>query len=106
MNRVYGRRLDAWENRLVLSATNRVVRPFEWGAEWTTGWPCAAQIPLDGHDPGAYLPLLNQAAVAQSDDFFGYQTPRDFKLKGNLLRFTSAVTTPYPENNVVHAQWF
>src|SRR5204862_6865147 len=38
--------------------------------------------------------------------FFGYQTPTDFSLTGAMLRFTSAVATPYPENNTVHAQWF
>ena len=29
-----------------------------------------------------------------------------FRSDGNLLRFTSAVETPYPENNRVHGQWF
>ena len=49
---------------------------------------------------------LNRAALESSDEFFSYRTPSDFSLDGNLLRFTSAVETPYPENNRVHAQWF
>ena len=106
MNRLYRRRLDAWEHRLVTKTTNRVVRPFEWGIEWTANWPCAAQNPHDGQDPGTYLTGLNQAAVSNSDEFFAYRTPSDFQLEGNRLRFTSPVTSPYPENNVVHAQWF
>lgn len=106
MNRFYKRRLDAWEARLVASAANRVVRPFEWGLEWAANWPCVAQVSRDGHDPAAYLSLLNQAATGNSDEFFGYRSPSDFKLTRNLLRFTSAVHTPYPANNVVHAQWF
>ena len=68
MNRLYRRRLDAWEHRLVTKTTNRVVRPFEWGIEWTANWPCAAQNPHDGQDPGTYLTGLNQAAVSNSDD--------------------------------------
>ncbi len=106
LNRHYRRRLDAWETQLVTAATNRVVRPFEWGEEWAANWPCAAQVARDGHETGDYLRLLNQAAVARSDDFYGYRTPTDFRLKRNLLQFTSPVRTPYPENNVVHAQWF
>ena len=106
LNRLYRRRLDDWETRLVTSATNRVVRPFEWGMEWTKNWPCTARLPRDGLDPESYLVLLNQAAVSDSDEFFGYQTPSDFKLAGNCLQFRSAVTTPYPENNRVCAQWF
>jgi len=105
MNHLYRRRLDKWETRLVTSATNRVVRPFEWGVEWTRAWPCAARISRDGHDSANYLVLLNQAAVSNSDEFFGYQTPSDFTLAGNYVRFHSAVTTPYAENNRVCAQW-
>ena len=87
-------------------ATDRVVRPFEWGLEWTREWPCARRMPRNGHDPEAYLGLLNRAALESSDDFFSYRPPTDFELDGNLLRFTSAVPTPYPENNRVHGQWF
>ena len=54
----------------------------------------------------AYLRLLNEAAVGDSDSFFAYRTPSDFQLKQHTLRFTSPVRTAYPENNVVHAQWF
>ena len=96
----------AWEDRLCSRATNRVVRPFEWGLEWTREWPCARDFPRNGHDPESYLRALNQAALASSDDFFGYRPPSDFKLDGKLLRFTSAVHTSYPENNCVHGQWF
>jgi len=98
--------MDQWETHLASAATDRVVRPFEWGLEWTAGWPGAAGFPLDGHPPADYLSLLGAAAVQQSDEFYGYQTPTDFRLSGNLLQFTSPAPTPYPENNQVHAQWF
>jgi dienelactone hydrolase len=106
MRQLYARWIYAWEARLCLRATDRVVLPFEWGLEWTGEWPCARGLPRNGHDPGTYLGLLNRAALESSDDFFRYRPPSDFKLEGNLLRFTSAVPTPYPENNRVHGQWF
>jgi dienelactone hydrolase len=96
----------AWENGLCSRATNRVVRPFEWGLEWTSHWPCTRRFPRNGHDPLEYFRLLNRAGLAASDEFFGYHPPGDFSLDGTRLRFTSAVPTPYPENNVVHGQWF
>jgi dienelactone hydrolase len=106
MKRWYGRWMHRRENELCFRANNRVVRDFEWGLEWVGGWPCARQFPRNGHDPEAYLRLLNDAGVAASDEFFAYEKPRDFHLEGNRLRFTSAVHTPYPENNAVHGQWF
>ena len=106
MRRLYARWMYDWDERLNARATNRVVRPFEWGLEWTRNWPSAARFPQNGHDPHGYLKLLNQTGLAASDEFFGYRTPTDFSLQGNLLRFTSPVKTPYPENNTVHGQWF
>lgn len=106
MRRLYARWIYAWEARLCSRATDRIVRPFEWGLEWTREWPCARDLPRNGHDPEGYLRVLNRAALESSDDFFSYRPPTDFALDGNLLRFTSAVSTPYPENNSVHGQWF
>jgi hypothetical protein len=106
MENLYARWMLAWESRLCSGATNRVVRPFEWGLEWTRRWPCTERFPRNGHDPASYLRLLNGVALESSHEFFGYETPSDFHLDGNLLRFTSAVETPYPENNRVHGQWF
>jgi hypothetical protein len=106
MPSLYARWMFDWEERLCSAATNRVVRPFEWGLEWTRNWPVARRAPCNGHDPHAYLKLLNDLAVAESDTFYGYTPPSDFKLEDRLLRFTSAVETPYEENNLVRAQWF
>lgn len=106
MQNLYARWMLDWENRLCSRATNRVVRPFEWGLDWTRQWPVAQRFPQNGHDPESYLRLLNRAALESSAEFFAYDTPSDFSLDGNLLRFTSAVETPYPENNRVHGQWF
>lgn len=106
MTKAYGRWIHAREERLCWRATDRVVRPFEWGLEWVRGWPVAELHERNGHSAEAWLRVLNLAAIESSDAFFAYRTPSDFTLAGNLVRFTSAVTTPYPENNTVHAQWF
>ncbi|MEO8096879.1 MAG: abhydrolase domain-containing 18 [Acidobacteriota bacterium] len=103
MNSYYARWMYDWENRLCSAATNRVVRPFDWGLEWTRGWPVTQQ---HNEDPHSFLRDLNLTALAESDKFFAYKTPTDFKLEERLLTFTSPVETPYPENNRVHGVWF
>jgi hypothetical protein len=106
MGKLYEKCMLNWENRLCSRATNRVIRPFEWGLEWTCSWPCAARYPHNGHDPHTYLKLLNRAALEASDEFFAYSPPSDFKLSDRLLEFTSAVRTPYAVNDQVRGQWF
>jgi len=96
----------AQEERLCFRSTNRVVRDFEWGFEWIRDWPCVRDAPKNGDAPADYMAKLNQLAMRDSDEFFGYQRPKDFALTDNVLRFRSPVETPYPENNIVHAQWF
>ncbi len=103
---LYARWMNQWEERLCFAATNRVVRPFDWGLEWAEHWPAAARAPQNGDSPGEWLAKLSRLAIERSDEFFAHRTPRDFHLAGNLLRFTSSVKTPFAENNVVHGQWF
>ncbi len=106
MRRLYARWMYDWDARLNARATNRVVRPFDWGLEWSRNWPPATRFPQNGHDPLGYFKLLNQTGLAASDEFFAYRTPSDFSMEGTRLQFTSPVKTPYPENNAVHGQWF
>lgn len=102
----YARRMNAWENALAFRATNRVVRPFEWGLEWAAQWPATARYTRNGDDSETYIAALNRLAIAQSDEFFGYAKPSDFRVEEGILRFTSAVDTPHPANNTVHARVF
>ena len=102
----YREYMERKEERLASRTNDRVVREFEWGLDWTNGWPCANQCsPADGN-PGVRLAFLNKAAVRDSDGFFAYQVPSDFHCANGRLQFTSAVKTPHSENNRVHAQWF
>src|SRR5215475_10727259 len=133
MRSVYARWMYNWETRLTSVDNNRVVRPLEWGIEWTRGWPCrngflATQTPEQCEH---YLREYNLRAVGNSDEFFSYDTPRDFRLEtrevqvfstrdvpepelekkvrgthAQFLRFTSPARTPYPENNLANARWF
>ena len=122
-----------WENRLTSVDNNRVVRPLEWGVEWAHEWPCrngipAGQMPADAEK---FFADYNQRIIADSDEFFSYRVPTDFRLErreievfstrevpdpklegkvrgtySQFLRFTSPVHTPYPDNNLVNARWF
>lgn len=104
MRTLYARWMYDWEDRLCSVSTNRVVRPFDWGMDWAQQLPFAPEY--RGEDPHSYLNALNDAGLADSDAFFGYDKPRDFSLEGNLLRFTSPVKSPFPENDKVHGLWF
>ena len=96
--------MDKWENDLCFRTNDRVVRPFEVGLEWCTGWLPGFEFG-DG-DPIQELIRLNKCAVPRSQEFFAYLPPNDFMLADDWLAFTSPVASPYPENNQVRAKWF
>jgi hypothetical protein len=96
---LYARWIDAWEYKLATRDTNRVVREFEWGLEWVSAEAANG-------DARARLRAFAEQALAHSDDFYACPPRRDFCLIDNHLTFTSAVSTPHPENNCVHADYF
>ncbi len=108
MCRLYRQWMYDWETRLTERDTNRVVRPFEWGLERIEGWPMVdgGWQGLAGAEAESFVHDLNRRIVSESSRFFAYDTPRDFRLEANCLRFTSPVGTPYGENNLVMARWF
>ena len=94
--------MDRWENELCFRATDRVVRPYDLGGEWTARWlPGVGAI-------GSTEELfeLNEQIITRSEEFFSYEPPTDFRLSGEWLTFTSPVATPHRENNTVRALWF
>jgi hypothetical protein len=125
---LYQKWMHSWETRLTTRDTNRIVRPLEWGLDWAKRWPLVnGDSPEHEEQYESYLHELNDRIVAQSDEFFAYTTPTDFRLEtrkielfptgsnardkapkgsGSFLRFTSPVRTPYPENDLVNARWF
>src|ERR1700719_4492668 len=133
MPSLYARWMHDWETRLTSVDNNRVVRPLEWGIEWTRDWPCRnGSLPHQTDEQcERYIREYNLRAVAASDEFFAHKTPSDFRLEtrevqvfstreipeprlekrvdgtyAEFLRFTSPVRTPYPENNLANARWF
>jgi hypothetical protein len=97
---VLARVFHSWERRLAALTTDRVLRPFEWGADW---------LDFDGAtgaEAAARLELWADRAVAESDDFYAIEPDDSYELRGDRLTFPSAVVTPHVENNTVHARYF
>ena len=89
-----------WERRLAAAATDRVVRPFEWGMEWLHG---AADA--EGSD-GDRLERWAATMLAESDRFYALEPCNEYELNAGMLTFPSAVQTPHVENNTVYARFF
>ena len=83
MRSLYARWMYNWETRLTKVDNNRVVRPLEWGIEFTREWPCpnGFMSPVTASECEHYLREYNQRAVANSDEFFSYKKPIDFRLE-------------------------
>jgi len=78
--------------------TNRKSLPFEWGTEHLG-------ISADG-DSSAILRDYVSCALLDSAEFYSYTPTEDYHLTGEILRFPSAVNTPYAENNMVWGRFF
>jgi dienelactone hydrolase len=133
----YAQWMYDWETRLTSVDNNRIVRPLDWGLDWTHRWP-GRNGGLSGEACGQtsrdlldYFSRFNERIIRDSDDFYSYRKPTDFRLErrdvkvfstrevpdpsleekvrgthAEFLRFTSPVVTPFPENNLVNARWF
>jgi dienelactone hydrolase len=129
----YAQWMYDWETKLTSVDNNRVVRPLDWGLDWTHGWPGRNGGPSAQTAPAllAYFSQFNDRIIKDSDNFYSYEKPADFRLErrdvqvfstretpdprlekkvrgthADFLRFTSPVKTPFPENNLVNARWF
>jgi len=88
-----------YEHRRWTTDDNRRVYPFEWGLQHVGG---SANEP----EPRAWLDRYVADTIANSDQWYATRPARDYRLEGDLLKFTSEVVTPHPENNTVMARWF
>ena len=88
MSKLLEKWMFAWETHLTTRDTNRIVRPLEWGIDWTRSWP-----QVNGNFPASdltnsqaeeYFSELNRQIVQDSDRFFSYETPTDFRLEERL----------------------
>ena len=98
--------MTAWETELTTRDTNRVVRPFEWGAEWLNaiGHP-SIPAELNGDGPSRLSEFAAQA-LRESGRFYDYLPVRDYRLQDSRLNFTSPVRSGDAKNDTVHALWF
>lgn len=78
----YGKWMYDWEYRLTTRDTNRVVRPLDWGIPWAQFWPGINGSYIENPaDPERYLAALSRQIVADSDNFYRYTPPSDFRLE-------------------------
>jgi dienelactone hydrolase len=80
LSKLYAKWMFSWETALTTRDTNRIVRPLEWGFDWLgdfkPGTPPATEA-----EALQQIVAANRNIVARSDQFFGYQTPTDFRLE-------------------------
>ena len=87
LKNLYARWMYHWETQLTTRDQNRIVRPLEWGFDWLQPFLEDAGIAegverLAAADQGEQAMLLvNEAILADSDRFFNYQRPTDFRLE-------------------------
>jgi hypothetical protein len=106
MTGLYARWIDGWERELAARDTNRVVRRFDWGAEWLEGLGFPHHTERGNGDMAGRMAAFADAALADSDGFFSYAPVSDYRLQDGRLNFTSPARSGYPENDLVHAMWF
>ena len=89
----------AYEQMRFAQEQNRRVLPFEWGLEHIGGDSDRSATHAVGSSNFA------RDTVAHSDEWFATTPADDYALADNVLTFTSAIESPWPENNRVHAQF-
>lgn len=78
-----------WETALTTRDENRVVRPLEWGFEWLSEFiheqgldaTLLRRNEFDDARAEKAMIALNHAIIANSDLYYGYKTPTDFRLE-------------------------
>ena len=99
MRKLWEKWMFAWETHLTTRDSNRIVRPLEWGIEWTRQWPQvngnfpASPSEDDNARAQSYFTELNRRIVSDSDQFFSYQTPSDFYLEERLPKLFPSTTS-------------
>jgi hypothetical protein len=99
---VLSRVFHEWERRLAAAATDRVVRPFEWGTDWLDDEGSVAHTATESERLERWAARM----LNESERFFAVKPCSDYELSGDVLTFSSAVRTPHRENNLVRARLF
>jgi dienelactone hydrolase len=81
LQRLYAKWMFSWETALTTRDTNRIVRPVEWGFDWLQDFTSLHDLSLNYASDLARMTAINDVIVNHSEDFFGYETPIDFRLE-------------------------
>src|SRR5271163_4934488 len=92
IRKLYADWMYRWETALTTRDENRIVRPLEWGVDWLDDYIDRRGIRAKLFGPAQTLPANDPAAqkamlrlgddiVQNSDTFFGYREPSDFRLE-------------------------
>jgi hypothetical protein len=90
LRKSYARWMYGWETRLTTRDENRVVRPLEWGLEWIEPFLRAHGLGAEelreaatGDDATTEdaIARINRILIRNSETFFGYERPQDFRLE-------------------------
>ncbi len=92
-------RIRRYEHQRWSKDDNRRVLPFEWGLEHIGGR-------RDEPDPRAYLEGWVEQTLASSDAWYATTPADDYRFADGVLTFASAIESPWPANNRVHARFF
>ena len=95
----YAKGIRRYEQMRFDQEPKRRTLPFSWGLEHLGGDPSEP-------DPAAFLERYVAAALARSDDWYAVDPAPDYALRNGILTFSSAIPSPWAENNRVHAQFF
>jgi len=92
-------RIRRYEHTRWAQEPNRRTLPFAWGLE---------HIGANGDlaDPREFLARFAQRTMAQSDEWYAAPAAKDYALEDDVLMFTSAIASPWAENNRVYGQLF
>jgi hypothetical protein len=98
----FARKIAEYEKTRFDQEPNRSRLPFSWGLEYIGGPAGARAI-----ESRAFLERFVNETLADSEGWYATGPAPDYSLdRENVLTFTSAVESPWPENNRVHAQYF
>ena len=78
--------------------TNRKSLPFEWGLEHLDLAP--------NGNPASAMHKYAAEALEDSPAFYSCEPAADYEFNGEILKFPSAIKTPYAENNTVYGRVF
>jgi dienelactone hydrolase len=93
------RRVYGYERMRFDQELNRRTLPFAWGVEHL-------EAGVNGEGPRAFLRKYAEQTIAGSDEWYAVEPAEAYRVADDVLTFTSAISSPWAENNRVYAQLF